>query len=58
MAVKYITVIKNGHFYCSFGTSLARTTIFSANHTQIPCFVREVKYLDFVSGYLARVETE
>jgi hypothetical protein len=28
MAVKYITVIKNGQFYCSFGTRLASSTIF------------------------------
>jgi hypothetical protein len=27
MAVIYITVIKNGQFYCSFGTCLASTTI-------------------------------
>jgi hypothetical protein len=27
MAVKYITVIKNGNFYCSFGTSSASTRI-------------------------------
>jgi hypothetical protein len=29
-----------------------------ANHTQIPYFDREIKYLDFVSGHLSKVETE
>jgi hypothetical protein len=29
-----------------------------ANHTKIPYFDREIKYLDFVSGHLASVETE
>jgi hypothetical protein len=43
MAVKYITVIKNGQFYCSFGTSLASTTILCANHTKNPYFDREIK---------------
>ncbi len=29
-----------------------------ANHTKIPCFDREIKYLDFVSGHLASAETQ
>jgi hypothetical protein len=52
MAVKYIVVIKNGHFYCSFGASLA------SNYTKIPYPDREIKYLDFVSGHLASTERE
>ena len=59
MAVTYIMVIQNGQFYCSFGTSLASTTIFvCANHTKTPYFDREIKYLDFVSGHLASAETQ
>jgi hypothetical protein len=30
----------------------------AANHTKIPYFDREIKYLDFVSGHLAIAETE
>jgi hypothetical protein len=58
MAVKYIPVIKNSYFYCSFGISLASTRILVSNHTKIPYFDREIKYLDFVSGHLASAETE
>jgi hypothetical protein len=58
MAVKYITVIKDGHFYCIFGTSLASTIFVCAFHTKIPYFDREIKYLVFGSGHLAGAETE
>jgi hypothetical protein len=58
MAVKYIPVIKNGCFYCSFGISLASTTIFVCNHTKITNIDREIKYLDFGSGHLASAETQ
>ncbi len=53
VAVKCITVIKNGQFYCSFGTSLASTTIFVCKS-----YKNEIKYLDFVSRYLASAETQ
>jgi hypothetical protein len=29
-----------------------------SNHTRIPYFGREIKYLDFVSGHLASAETQ
>jgi hypothetical protein len=29
-----------------------------ANHTKNPYFDREIKYLDFVSGYVASAETQ
>jgi hypothetical protein len=47
MAVKYIPVIKNRRFHCSFGISSASTRILFANHTKIPYFDKEIKYLDF-----------
>jgi hypothetical protein len=50
MAVKYTTVIKNGQFDCSFGTSSASATIFVCKSYKNPYFDREIKYLDFVSS--------
>ncbi len=57
-AVKYIPVIQNDHFYCSFGTSLARTRILVCKLYKHSLFDREIKYLDFVGGHLASAETE
>jgi hypothetical protein len=58
MAVKYMTVIKNGQFYCSFGTSSASTTIFVCKSYKNPYFDRGIKNLDFGSGHLANAETQ
>ncbi len=58
MAVKYIAVIQNNHLYCSFGISWQVQEFWCANHTKIPYFDREIKYLDFVSGNLASRGTE
>jgi hypothetical protein len=58
MAVKYIMVIKNGQFYCSFGTTWQVQQFLCSNHTKIPYFDREIKYLDFVSGNLASAEIQ
>jgi hypothetical protein len=43
MAVKYITVIKNGHFYCSFGQAWQVQQFVRAKYTKIPSFDREIK---------------
>jgi hypothetical protein len=58
MTVKYISVINNGHFYCSFGPNLVSTIFLCANHIKIPYFDREIIYVDFVGGHLASAETE
>jgi hypothetical protein len=47
------------HLYNTFLGGLRQVQEFwCANYTKIPCFDREIKYFDFVSGHLASAETE
>ncbi len=58
MAVKYIKVIKNGHFIAVLEQAWQVQQFFCANLTKNPYFDRLIKYLDFVSGHLASAERE
>jgi hypothetical protein len=52
MAVKYIPLIKNGHFIAVLELAWRVQEFWCANHTKIPNIDREIKYLDIVSGHL------
>jgi hypothetical protein len=58
MAVKYIMVIKNGQFIAVLEQAWQVQQFLCANHTKIPYFDIEIKYLDFVSCRLASAETQ
>ncbi len=58
MAVKYITVIKMVSFIAGLEQAWQVQQFLCANHTKIPYFDREIKYLDFISGHLASAETQ
>ena len=58
IGLKYVPVIRNGHYYCSFGTSSTRTTILVCKTLHEIEFWLRKKYWSFVSGHLAKQETE
>jgi len=58
IGLKYIPVIRNGYFYCSFGTSSTRTIILVCKPLHNIEFWLRKKYLSFVNDNLTNVETE
>jgi len=56
--LKYVPVIRNGHYYCSFGISSTRTIILVCKTLHNIEFWSRKKYWRFVSDSLTNLETE
>ena len=58
MAVKYVLVMKMVMFIAVLEQAWQEQQFLCSNHTKIPSFDRQIKYLDFACCHLASAETE